>query len=294
MAAAAAAAVTLLRLPLARLASHLRSVPSHPLPPPRLRVYASRRLLSSLGHGPAAAVADVVAATDAEEELVDATEENHDGTATEAVGEAPPSFVLPRLPRPKLSVKERKELASYAHGLGKKLKSQQVGKAGVTPNLVSAFNDNLESNELLNYLVVASRFLVWPRKWFSDGQHAATTRDGQVELKWELAEGVSKKSSDLKIHGNCPMELPDVILQLEESTGSVAVDQIGRSVILYRPSTSKMKKKQEVAKHTRRFVKSEETLEERPRNSASKRYIKSGSTFRAQPNRRPMTSKGSS
>ena len=46
-----------------------------------------------------------------------------------AEAEAPRSFVLPRLPRPKLSVKERKELASYAHGLGKKLKSQQVGKS---------------------------------------------------------------------------------------------------------------------------------------------------------------------
>jgi RNA-binding protein len=53
------------------------------------------------------------------------------------------------LQRPKLTVKERKELASYAHNLGKKLKSQHVGKSGVTPSLVSAFTDNLESNELL-------------------------------------------------------------------------------------------------------------------------------------------------
>jgi RNA-binding protein len=39
-----------------------------------------------------------------------------------AEAETPRSFVLPRLSRPKLSLKERKELASYAHGLGKKLK----------------------------------------------------------------------------------------------------------------------------------------------------------------------------
>ena len=78
---------------------------------------------------------------EAEEEQQDAEEEQQDA--------APPSFVLPRLPRPKLDVKERKELASYAHGLGRKLKSQQVGKGGVTPSLVGAFSDNLESNELL-------------------------------------------------------------------------------------------------------------------------------------------------
>uniref|UniRef100_A0A0A9DAM3 CRM domain-containing protein n=1 Tax=Arundo donax TaxID=35708 RepID=A0A0A9DAM3_ARUDO len=264
-----AAAVTLLRLPLARLSIHLRSVPSHRLPAPRLRLSTSHRLLSSLGQGPAAAAfAEAVASPDAEEE-VDATEESHEESTAEAdaAAETPRSFVLPRLPRPKLSVKERKELASYAHGLGKKLKSQQVGKGGVTPSLVSAFTDNLESNELLK----------------------------------------------LKIHGNCPGELPNVVLQLEESTGSIAVDQIGRSVILYRPSTSKMKKRQEVAENRRRIVKSEEAFEERPRNSASrrfvkseeafeerprsstsKRYFKSGPTFRAQQKRRPMASKGSS
>jgi hypothetical protein len=143
-----AAAVTLLRLPLARLSYHLRSVPSSRLPSPRLRIFASHRLFSSLDHGSAsasasAAVAEVVGVPDAEEESVE------EESAAEAEAEAPRSFVLPRLPRPKLSVKERKELASYAHGLGKKLKSQQVGKSGVTPNLVSAFSDNLESNELL-------------------------------------------------------------------------------------------------------------------------------------------------
>ncbi|RLN18935.1 SH3 domain-containing protein 2-like isoform X2 [Panicum miliaceum] len=261
MAAAAAAAVTLLRLPLARLNYHLHSVPPPRIPPPRLRISTSYRFLYSLGHGSAsAAVAEAVAAPDAEGDLVDAEEESHEEESTaEAEAEAPRSFVLPRLPRPKLSVKERKELASYAHGLGKKLKSQQVGKGGVTPNLVSAFSDNLESNELLK----------------------------------------------LKIHGNCPGELTDVILQLEESTGSIAVDQIGRSVILYRPSTSKMKKRQEVAENARRFArskeenarrfaKSEESFEERPRNSTGRRFVKSGSTFSSQQKRRPMASKGSS
>ncbi|KAG8084161.1 hypothetical protein GUJ93_ZPchr0010g11022 [Zizania palustris] len=149
-----AAAVTLLRLPLVRLSSHLRSLPPSHVPLPRLRFVTSHRLLSSLltpGQGPAvAAVDEVVAAPDGEG--IEADEEEHEGTATEeaeAETESRPSFVLPRLPRPKLSVKERKELASYAHGLGKRLKSQQVGKGGVTPSVISAFNDNLESNELL-------------------------------------------------------------------------------------------------------------------------------------------------
>ncbi|VAH17292.1 hypothetical protein VPH35_008491 [Triticum aestivum] len=247
-----AAAVALLRLPLARLSSHLRSLPAPPVPSARLRLRLSapRRPLCSLltsGHGLAvAAVSEAVAAADEEE--FEATEEQQE--------EAPPSFVLPRLPRPKLDVKERKELASYAHGLGKKLKSQQVGKGGVTPNLVTAFTDNLESNELLK----------------------------------------------LKIHGNCPGELPDVIRELEESTGSIAVDQIGRSVILYRPSSSKMKKREEVARNREeyarnnpRFGKSENAFEERPRNnSAGRRFVKSGSTFRTQQKRRPVASKGSS
>ncbi|MQM01952.1 hypothetical protein Taro_034709 [Colocasia esculenta] len=105
---------------------------------------------------------------------------------------------LPRYPSPKLSVKEKKELAAYAHSLGKKLKSQQVGKSGITPFVVAAFVETLEANELLK----------------------------------------------IKVHGSCPGELPEVIDQLEASTGSVAVGRIGRSVILYRPSLSKMQKKE--------------------------------------------------
>lgn len=47
--------------------------------------------------------------------------------------------------------------------------------------------------------------------------------------------------AQIKIHGTFPGELPDVVKQLEESTGSVVVGQIGRSVILYRPSVTKLK-----------------------------------------------------
>lgn len=50
---------------------------------------------------------------------------------------------------PILAVKEKKELASYAHSLGKKLKSQQVGKSGVTDTVVTALIETLEANELL-------------------------------------------------------------------------------------------------------------------------------------------------
>ncbi|CAJ1933608.1 unnamed protein product [Sphenostylis stenocarpa] len=100
-----------------------------------------------------------------------------------------------KLEVPGLSVKERKELASYAHSLGDKLKTQLVGKSGVTSNVATSFIETLEANELLK----------------------------------------------IKIHRSCPGELDDVVKQLEEATGSVAVGQIGRTLIIYRPSVSKLK-----------------------------------------------------
>lgn len=50
---------------------------------------------------------------------------------------------------PNLTVKEKKDLCSYANSLGDKLKSQQVGKSGVTDNVVFALSETLEANELL-------------------------------------------------------------------------------------------------------------------------------------------------
>ncbi|CAH2075899.1 unnamed protein product [Thlaspi arvense] len=109
----------------------------------------------------------------------------------------------------KLSIKEKKELASYAHSLGDKLKCQLVGKSGVTDSVVFSFLETLEKNELLKDL------------------------DSVV----------------VKIRKTSPDELEDAVRHLEEATGSVAVGQIGRTVILYRPSPTKMKaeeKKKEV------------------------------------------------
>ncbi|KAF8109553.1 hypothetical protein N665_0094s0022 [Sinapis alba] len=105
----------------------------------------------------------------------------------------------------KLTIKEKKELASYAHSLGDKLKCQLVGKSGVTDSVVFSFLETLEKNELLK----------------------------------------------VKIRKTSPEELEDAVTHLEEATGSVAVGQIGRTVILYRPSPTKMiaeekKKKNEV------------------------------------------------
>ncbi|CAH8356508.1 unnamed protein product [Eruca vesicaria subsp. sativa] len=103
----------------------------------------------------------------------------------------------------KLTIKEKKELASYAHSLGDKLKCQLVGKSGVTDSVVFSFLETLEKNELLK----------------------------------------------VKIRKTSPEELEDAVMRLEEATGSVAVGQIGRTVILYRPSPTKMKaeeKKKEV------------------------------------------------
>lgn len=48
-----------------------------------------------------------------------------------------------------ISIKEKKELASYAHSLGKKLKSQQIGKSGITDAVGIALLETLEANELL-------------------------------------------------------------------------------------------------------------------------------------------------
>lgn len=109
--------------------------------------------------------------------------------------ESSPALKRDGVKPPTLTVKEKKELASYAHSLGKKLKSQLVGKSGVTASVAASFIENLESNELLK----------------------------------------------VKIHGTCPGELEDAVTQLEESTGSVVVGQIGRTVILYRPSITKLK-----------------------------------------------------
>ncbi|KAL5858299.1 hypothetical protein ACOSQ3_005757 [Xanthoceras sorbifolium] len=115
---------------------------------------------------------------------------------------------------PKLTVKEKKELASYAHSLGKKLKCQSVGKSGVTQSLVSAFIENLESNELLK----------------------------------------------IKIHGTCPVELEDAVKQLEKATGSVVVGQIGRTIIVYRPSLTKLKAEEKKRQVRRVYVRKESKM----------------------------------
>ncbi|XP_042507298.1 uncharacterized protein LOC122083529 [Macadamia integrifolia] len=115
---------------------------------------------------------------------------------------------------PTLSVKEKKELASYAHSLGKKLKSQQIGKSGVNSSVAASFLETLEANELLK----------------------------------------------LKVHNNCPGELADVVRQLEEATGSVTVGQIGRTVILYRPSPTKLKAEEKKKQAQKVFMKKRTTL----------------------------------
>ncbi|XAR59108.1 hypothetical protein NMG60_11014760 [Bertholletia excelsa] len=137
--------------------------------------------------------------------------EKDDGRSAKAVSNPLASARVkePAAKLPSLTVKERKELASYAHSLGKKLKSQQVGKSGVTDSVAMSLVETLEANELLK----------------------------------------------IKIHNNCPAELDDAVKQLEEATGSVVVGQIGRTVILYRPSLTKLKaeeKKKEAQRVFRR------------------------------------------
>ncbi|XP_059647625.1 uncharacterized protein LOC132293952 [Cornus florida] len=139
------------------------------------------------------------AVDESDDELEDSVSEEAEigGDTTRKVLDSPLSIRERELKSklPSLSVKEKKELASYAHSLGKKLKSQQVGKSGVTDSVATALIETLEKNELIK----------------------------------------------IKIHGSCPAELKDAVKQLEEATGSVVVGQIGRTVILYRPSLSKLK-----------------------------------------------------
>lgn len=59
-----------------------------------------------------------------------------------------------------LSVKEKKELASYANSLGKKLKSQLVGKSGVTESVGRSFIETLQANELLKVAPVSNLMLM--------------------------------------------------------------------------------------------------------------------------------------
>ncbi|CAN1125190.1 Probable RNA-binding protein YqeI [Linum perenne] len=119
---------------------------------------------------------------------------------------------------PDLTVKEKKELTSYAHGLGKKLKSQLVGKSGVTENVATSFIETLEANELLK----------------------------------------------IKIHGTCPGELDDVVQQLQKLTGSIVVSKIGRTVIIYRPSITKMKAEEKRRQERKVFVRQQNKPRFRP------------------------------
>ncbi|KAK4562580.1 hypothetical protein RGQ29_005185 [Quercus rubra] len=126
---------------------------------------------------------------------------------------------------PSLTVKEKKDLASYAHSLGKKLKSQLVGKSGVTANVATSFVETLEANELLK----------------------------------------------IKIHNTCPGELDDVVKQLEEATGSVVVGQIGRTVIIYRPSITKMKAEEKKRQARKVFVRKDSKPKHTLLNKAQQR-----------------------
>lgn len=123
---------------------------------------------------------------------------------------------------PSLSVKEKKELASYAHSLGKKLKSQQVGKSGVTDSVATALVETLEANELLK----------------------------------------------VKVHSNSPVELDEVVKQLEGATRSVVVGRIGRTVILYRPSLTKLKAEEKKIQARKIFVRRQQAFKSSLQNKA--------------------------
>ncbi|KAK4340385.1 hypothetical protein RND71_041847 [Anisodus tanguticus] len=69
---------------------------------------------------------------------------------------------------------------------------------------------------------------------------------------------------ELKIHGTCPGgELDDIVKHLEEATGSVVIGQIGRTVILYRPSLTRMKAEEKKKQNQIIFMKKQKQYAER-------------------------------
>lgn len=87
-----------------------------------------------------------------EADSVSAVSEGLKKSNPEAI-KTPPLPLPPPPPPPTLTIKEKKELSSFAHSLGKKLKSQQVGKSGVTDTVVGALIETLEANELLKVML---------------------------------------------------------------------------------------------------------------------------------------------
>lgn len=63
-----------------------------------------------------------------------------------------------------------------------------------------------------------------------------------------------KCPEQIKIHRTCPGELDDVVKHLEEATGSVVVSEIGRTVILYRPSLTKLKAEEKKKQNQKIFM----------------------------------------
>ncbi|GFY94442.1 RNA-binding CRS1 / YhbY (CRM) domain protein [Actinidia rufa] len=183
------------------------SLSSHPLPLPPHSLSTSQTTLEPIIKYETGEIDD----EDDEFETEIEDSESEEDTVLNSSPSAVIKELNTKLPLPNLTVKEKKELASYAHSLGKKLKSQQVGKSGVTDSVATALIETLESNELLK----------------------------------------------LKIHNSCPGDLDDVVKQLEKATGSIVVGQIGRTVILYRPSLTKLKaeekKKQAMSVFTRKL-----------------------------------------
>ncbi|PQM35226.1 uncharacterized protein Pyn_22687 [Prunus yedoensis var. nudiflora] len=172
-------------------------IPRRRIISPSLPSLPSRPLLfchsSTLSHSPPAPKASLQEAEETQQLEIPEDDDNDNerwGQATKPYG-------------------ERKEgTCVLCSRLGKKLKSQLVGKSGVTASVAASFVENLESNELLK----------------------------------------------VKIHGTCPGELDDVVKQLEEATGSVIVGQIGRTVILYRPSLTKLKAEEKRQQMRKVFV----------------------------------------
>lgn len=77
------------------------------------------------------------------------------------------------------------------------------------------------------------------------GKEFEVQADLNFKFKW---------CDQIKIHRTCPGELDDVVKQLEELTGSVVVGKIGRTVIIYRPSLTKLKAEEKKRQYQKIFM----------------------------------------
>ncbi|KAI6690311.1 hypothetical protein NL676_027139 [Syzygium grande] len=173
-------------------------------------------------------------------------DDGHDGDAGSELLEEEKEEVLEpayRQPRmggkvPDLSLKEKKELASWVFEGGE----EETGslRKGADPNplpLKKGQPSRLAGRGCRDSTGIRP---LW-RRYFQNTQGLIFVVN-------------SNDREDIRSHRTCPGELDEVVEQLELLTGSVVVGQIGRTIIIYRPSITKMQAEEKKRQARRVFV----------------------------------------